>query len=131
MHANLLVTAICFLPYLFSKVRNIQSKKRHPRNWRLQYRFSVFFACNTKKFTEYIFKDGAAPGKDVVFKNLGYDINDSSALIKIYEEQAALKYAKGEYTLGKVDSFGQRIDIEIVLPGIGEAAGNTRETLIN
>jgi hypothetical protein len=27
---------------------------------------------DVRKFSEYIFKDGAAPGKDVVFKNLGY-----------------------------------------------------------
>ena len=81
--------------------------------------------ADIRKFTEYIFKDGAAPGKEVVFKNLGYDANDSSILIKIYQGQAALKYAKGEYTLGKADSFGQRINIEIELPGIGAAAGAT------
>lgn len=43
----------------------------------------------------------------------------------MYKEQAALKYAKGEYTLGKVDSFGQRINIEIELQGIGDAACKT------
>jgi filamentous hemagglutinin len=48
-----------------------------------------------------------------------------SFVISDAEDQAALKYAKGEYTLGKADSFGQRINIEIELPGIGEAAGKT------
>ncbi|CUH96603.1 hypothetical protein P22_2693 [Propionispora sp. 2/2-37] len=82
-------------------------------------------SSDIRKFTEYIFKDGAAPGKDVVFKNLGYGVKDSESLIKIYNEQAAAKFAKGEYTLGKADSFGQRINIEIELPGIGDAAGKT------
>uniref|UniRef100_UPI0018C8269B DUF6883 domain-containing protein n=1 Tax=Pectinatus frisingensis TaxID=865 RepID=UPI0018C8269B len=82
-------------------------------------------STDIRKFTEYIFKDGAAPGKDVVFKNLGYEIKDSETLVKIYNEQAAAKFAKGEYTLGKADSFGQRINIEIELPGIGDAAGET------
>ena len=82
-------------------------------------------SADIRKFTEYIFKDGAAPGKDVVYKNMGYSINDSEVLINIYKEQATFKYAKGEYTLGKVDSFGQRINIEVELPGIGNAAGKT------
>lgn len=56
---------------------------------------------------------------------MGYDINDSEALIKIYKEQAASKFVKGEYTLGKADSYGQRIDIEIELPGIGDTSGKT------
>jgi len=81
--------------------------------------------ADVRKFSEYIFKDGAAPGKDVVYKNMGYGMNDSQALTNMYKEQAALKYAKGEYTLGKADSFGQRINIEIELPGIGDAAGKT------
>ncbi len=78
-----------------------------------------------RKFSEYIFKDGAAPGKDVVYKNLGYGANDSELLAKIYQEQGAAKYASGNYTLGKSDNFGQRINIEIELPGVGSAAGKT------
>jgi len=80
---------------------------------------------NSRKFSEYIFKDGAAPGKDVVYKNLGYGAQDSEMLTKIYQEQGAAKYAAGEYSLGKLDSYGQRIDIEIQLNGIGDAAGKT------
>lgn len=33
------------------------------------------------------------------------------------------KFARGEYTLGKADQYGQRIDIKIELAGIGDAAG--------
>jgi filamentous hemagglutinin len=82
-------------------------------------------AKTARKFSEYIFKDGAAPGKDVVFKNLGYTAEDSQMLANIYEGQAAAKYASGNYTLGKLDGFGQRINIEIELNGIGNAAGKT------
>lgn len=86
---------------------------------------SVNVNADSRKFSEYIFKDGAAPGKDVVYKNMGYGMKDSQALTNMYKEQAALKYAKGEYTLGKANLFGQRINIEIELPGIGDAAGKT------
>lgn len=33
--------------------------------------------ADVRKFSEYIFKDGAAPGKDVVYKNMGYGVQDS------------------------------------------------------
>ncbi len=80
---------------------------------------------DSRKFTDYLFKDGATHGKDVVYRNLGYGKEHSEALIKLYQEQAAKKYAAGQYTLGKKDQYGQRIDIEIELPGIGDAAGKT------
>ncbi len=80
---------------------------------------------NVRKFSEYIFKDGTDHGKDVVFKNLGYGAESSDDLVKLYQEQAAKKFANGDYTLGKLDDYGQRINIEIELPGIGNAAGNT------
>jgi len=41
----------------------------------------------------------------------------------MWAQQAADKFAKGEYTLGKLDQYGQRINIEIEVPGIGDAAG--------
>ena len=44
--------------------------------------------ADIRKFTEYIFKDGGAPGKDVVYKKLGYKIGDSKALINLYKKQA-------------------------------------------
>lgn len=31
----------------------------------------------------------------------------------------------GQYTLGKLDEYGQRFNIEIKLPGIGAASGKT------
>jgi hypothetical protein len=78
---------------------------------------------DSRKFSDYIFKDGVAPGKDVVYKNLGYSDKDSELLTKIYQEQGAAKYALGNYSFGKLDKYGQRINIEIELQGIGEASG--------
>ena len=81
--------------------------------------------ADVRKFSEYIFKDGAAQGKDIVFKELGYTANDSQMLTDLYKQQAAIKYAANDYTLGRLDSFGQRINIEIELNGVGNAAGKT------
>ncbi len=78
-----------------------------------------------EKFSQYIFKEGATHGKDVVFKGLGYGAEDSAQLAKLWEQQAAAKYAKGEYTLGKLDQYGQRINITIDVPGVGAAAGKS------
>lgn len=72
-----------------------------------------------EKFSEYIFKDGATHGKNVIFENLGYTKADSEYLANLSMEQANAKYLSGDYTLGKLDEYGQRINIEIELPGIG------------
>ena len=83
-------------------------------------------SADMRKFTEYIFKDGAAPGKDVVYKNLGYSMENSEALTKNYVEQAMTKYKNGQYQInGDPTQYGQKINIEIELPGIGDAAGKT------
>jgi hypothetical protein len=70
-----------------------------------------------EKFRDYIFRPGASPGKLRVFQNLGYSVEDSAELVRIYEQQAAQKYQSGQYTLGKFDNYGQRINITIDLPG--------------
>jgi hypothetical protein len=86
---------------------------------------AVAAAADERKFAEYIFKPGADHGKNVVFESLGYSIEDSQKLTKMWELQAAEKYAKGEFKLGRKDDFGQRVDIEIELPGQGASAGKT------
>lgn len=75
------------------------------------------------KFADYIFKEGATHGKDAVFRSLGYGKEHSGQLAQTWEQQASLKFARGEYTLGKADQYGQRINIEIEVPGIGTASG--------
>lgn len=42
---------------------------------------------------------------------------------KVWQQQAAEKYAQGEFKLGKADPYGQRVDIEIALPGKGLEVG--------
>jgi hypothetical protein len=78
-----------------------------------------------QKFSDYIFKEGATHGKAAVFRRLGYSKDHSEQLAQMWREQAATKYAKGEYTLGKLDQYGQRINIEIEVPGIGNSTGKT------
>jgi hypothetical protein len=78
-----------------------------------------------EKFSDYIFKEGATHGKDKVFRSLGYDAAHSAELANVWEKQAAEKFAKGEYSLGKLDAYGQRININIQLSGIGAAADKT------
>ena len=80
---------------------------------------------DVRKFSEYIFKEGADHGKAQVFENLGYSKRHSEFLSGIYQKQAQLKFLQGDYTLGKLDQYGQRINIEIQLPGIESAAGKT------
>ena len=45
----------------------------------------------------------------------GYDTPDSQLLQKEFEKQALEKYTKGQYTLGVLDEYGQRITIQIEL----------------
>jgi hypothetical protein len=78
-----------------------------------------------RKFSHYIFREGADHGKDRVFRGLGYGRDHSQALAKMWERQAAEKFASGDFSLGKLDQYGQRVNIEIELHGIGEAAGKT------
>lgn len=76
-----------------------------------------------RKFSDYIFKPNAAHGKDHVFRSLGYSREDSAELVKIWQKQAIKKMAGGQYTLGKLNQYGQRINVEIALPGKGASAG--------
>jgi hypothetical protein len=78
-----------------------------------------------EKFSAYIFKEGATHGKDPIFRGLGYEARHSEALAATFAEQAGQKFSSGQFTLGKLDQFGQRINIEIELSGIGQAAGKT------
>ncbi|WP_454725795.1 MULTISPECIES: DUF6883 domain-containing protein [Cupriavidus] len=84
---------------------------------------SVGAVADTRHFSDYIFKSGADHGKDTVFKSLGYTADDSVALSKVWQQQAAEKYAAGEFKLGRADQYGQRVDIEIALPGKGQEVG--------
>ncbi len=75
------------------------------------------------KFRDYIFKPGATHGKDHVFRSLGFNQADSVQLAAIFEQQAAHKYAHQEFSFGRLDEYGQRINIEIQLDGIDSFSG--------
>jgi filamentous hemagglutinin len=84
---------------------------------------AVDAVSDIRKFTDYIFKPDADHGKDAVFKSLGYTADDSVELSTLWQQQAVDKYAQGDFKLGKADQYGQRVDIEIALPGKGVEAG--------
>lgn len=69
-----------------------------------------------EKFKGYIFSDKYAwNGKRDLFEKLGFSINDSEYLKQEYENQAVKNYCNSEYSLGKLDMYGQRINIDIKL----------------
>jgi len=78
-----------------------------------------------EKFYDYIFKPGATHGKDHVFRSLEYSRSDAELLSDLYVFQASLKYAAQDYTLGKADEYGQRINIIIELTGLGDLSSNS------
>ncbi len=51
-----------------------------------------------------------------MFIKWGYGIIDSQQLKAEFEKQALQKYAEGDFKLNKLDPYGQRITIAIVLP---------------
>ncbi len=70
--------------------------------------------CPLDKFTGYIFADKYSwNGKRKLYETLGFTIEDATYLKKEYEHQAQAEYCKGNYQLGKLDSRGQRINIDI------------------
>lgn len=70
--------------------------------------------CDIKKFTDYIFSDKYAwNGKRKLFELLGFTIKDTHYLKTEYEKQSIINYCNGNYTLDKLDTQGQRININI------------------
>jgi len=74
--------------------------------------------CRINKFDEYVFNPDPTKndGKKDLFEGFGYDIMDSEWLQKEFERQALEKYIKGNYELGVLDKYGQRISIIIEFP---------------
>lgn len=84
--------------------------------------------CDIGKFTNYVFNSNKKNGKYALFEAWGYDIIDSEWLQLEFIMQAQEKYASGNYILGKLDIFGQRLNIEITLP---RYEGKTSVTFIS
>ena len=88
-----------------------------------QVKHKAISECDIRKFEEYIFK--GIGGKKELFESWGYSIIDSENLVREFTRQAKLKYQCGEYSLGNLDAYGQRISIIITLPkknGMGEVS---------
>ena len=70
------------------------------------------------KFDPYLFdpRNYYKHGKNKAFESWGYTIADAQWLKTEIERQAREKYATGDYTLGALDQYGQRISIRIVIP---------------
>lgn len=70
------------------------------------------------KYDPYLFdpENFYKHGKNKAFESWGYTIADAQWLKDEIEQQAREKYASGEYTLGKLDARGQRINIRVTIP---------------
>lgn len=55
-------------------------------------------------------------GKEKLFAEWGYTVDDARWLQAEMERQAREKYLAGEYDLGKLNDKGQRISIRIEIP---------------
>lgn len=74
--------------------------------------------CDIRKFTEYVFKNNKdSNGKNKIFSDLGYSINDSEFLQQEYCRQALEQYLLGNYVLKNLDRNGQRLAIPTNLRG--------------
>lgn len=73
---------------------------------------------NYSKFDLYLFNAAGkyTHGKEKLFYEWGYTVDDARWLQNEMERQARIKYVSGAYTLGKLDVLGQRINIRIEIP---------------
>ncbi len=72
--------------------------------------------CAITKFTEYVFKDSkASRGKNKIFYDLGFDIDDSEYLQLEFCKQVLEQYISGNYKLKNLDRRGQRLAIPMTL----------------
>lgn len=70
------------------------------------------------KFDPYLFNTTGfySHGKEKLFAQWGYTVDDASWLRSEMERQAREKYILGDYELGKLNIFGHRINIMIEIP---------------
>jgi len=71
-----------------------------------------------RKFDPYLFNtQGRHPhGKERLFNEWGYTVEDARWLQAEIEKQGKEKYVSGQYSLGILNRDGQRISIRIELP---------------
>lgn len=72
--------------------------------------------CDIRKFTEYVFKNAKdSKGKNKIFYDLGFNVNDSEYLRNEYCEQAVKQYRLGNYICKNLDKNGLRVAIPTIL----------------
>ena len=71
--------------------------------------------CAIEKFSKYVFVPSNKNDKKQLFELWGYDIMDSQYLQQEFARQAKLAYSVGDYELGYLNEYGQRINITITL----------------
>ena len=73
---------------------------------------------NYRKFDPYLFDPNNfyKHGKNKAFESWGYSVDDGKWLQAEMERQAREKYTAGDYSLGKLDAWGQRINIVVEIP---------------
>lgn len=70
------------------------------------------------KFNPYLFNPQKTytHNKEMLFENWGYSVADAEWLQAEIERQGLTKYISGEYSLGTLNQYGQRINIRVVIP---------------
>ncbi len=70
------------------------------------------------KFDPYLFSPeyNKKHGKAQLFEGWGYTVADSKYLQEESEKQALEKYVDGDYELGLLNDYGQRINIRVSIP---------------
>ncbi len=82
-------------------------------------------AVDSRKFSDYIFNDAYDDGKKAIFESYGYGKNNSDELASLYQKQAYEQFNAGKYVSKGNNGYGEVISIEINVPGIGNASGNS------
>ena len=74
--------------------------------------------CQYAKFDPYLFdpENFYKHGKSEMLESWGYSVQDSTYLKEEIEKQGLEKYKNGDYKLGLLNKYGQRISIRVELP---------------
>ncbi len=81
--------------------------------------------CPYSKFDPYLFDPGNVygHGKSHMLESWGYSVDDSRYLKEELEKQGLQNYIDGDYQLGLLNKYGQRINIRVEIPN--KAQGGT------
>ena len=79
------------------------------------------------KFDPYLFNTTGLQthNKEKLFREWGYTVDDAKWLQAEIERQGRERYLSGQYELGKLNIFGQRINIRVTIPqkdGFGDVS---------